>query len=158
MQDISVIPTLYKTKVPQSLSYPLGAELISRAFADVPQFAELKIRFFWYSKEKNTRTKNYRVLNISYSRGAPTLTDGEAALRYGWLEKKWEITVSPVPRERRHLIKDLVERDALPIARKWLIENSERDEVGGLTLTFKFNDETEVLEMKCDSWLSPKQA
>jgi hypothetical protein len=157
-QEIVVIPTLYKNKLPQTLSYPLGAELISRAFVSVPQFENLKIRFWFYSKEDPRVIKTYTVLQLSYVRGEPSLTTGKASLAYGWLDKKWEITVSSVPRDRRHFIKGLLEGEALPIAQRWLIENAGSDEFGGLTLTFKFNEETELLEVKRDSWLSPKQA
>lgn len=88
----------------------------------------------------------------------PTLTTGKAALDYGWLEKQWEITVSPVPQERKHLIKTLLEREALPIARAWLVENGARNEFGSITLTFEFDEESESLIEERDSRLSPKQA
>jgi hypothetical protein len=87
-----------------------------------------------------------------------TLTTGETALRYGWLEKKWQIVVEPVPCERRHFIKGLLEREALPLARTWLIENGSHDEIGGLTLSFRFDEESEMLKVEKSSYLSPKQA
>lgn len=105
MSEILVIPTAYKTR-PGFLSYPIGAEALTAAFVETPQLFELGVKFFWYSKERNSLGKRYRVLTISYSRMTPTLTTGKAALDYGWLEKQWEITVSPVPQERKHLNQD----------------------------------------------------
>ena len=100
----------------------------------------------------------YQVINIHYSRSAMDLTTGKTALEYGWLEKKWEITVGAVPRDRRYFIKGLLEREALPLARTWLIEKGDCEEVGGLTLTFSFDEEQEILKVERDSRLSPKQA
>jgi hypothetical protein len=51
MPEIAVIPTQYKTKLPHTLSYPLGAEALSAAFTDVPQFSDMTVRFWFYSKK-----------------------------------------------------------------------------------------------------------
>ena len=158
MQDLAMIPTQYRKKLPHTLSYPLGAEALSIALADVPQFSDLHVTFSFYSRLNALRSTTYPVLNIHYSRSAITLTTGKTALDYGWLEKKWQITVGAVPRDRRHFIKGLLEREALPLARTWLIENGDREEVGRLTLTFSFDEEQEILKVERDSWLSPKQA
>lgn len=158
MPELVVIPTQYKTKLPHSLSYPLGAEALSTAFADVPQFNDLKVRFWFYAKKNCTTSAVYRVLEIRYFRGSMNLTTGKSAFDLGWLERNWEITVESVPRNRRHFIKGLLEREALPLARTWLIESGDREEVGGLTLTFNFDEEQEILKVERDSRLSPKQA
>jgi hypothetical protein len=158
MTELALIPTQYKTKLPHTVSYPLGAEALSVAFADVPQFSDMTVRFWFYSQKNCTRSKTYKVLQISYSRSAMALTTGDTALRNGWLEKKWQIVVEPVPRERKHFIKGLLEREALPLARTWLIENGNRDEIGGLTLAFSFDEETEMLKVEKSSYLSPRQA
>jgi len=158
MPELLLIPTRYKRKLPNTLSYPLGAEALSIAFAGVPQFSDLGVTFSFYSRLNALKSTIYQVINIHYSRSAMDLTTGKTALEYGWLEKKWEITVGAVPRDRRYFIKGLLEREALPLARTWLIEKGDCEEVGGLTLTFSFDEEQEILKVERDSRLSPKQA
>jgi hypothetical protein len=56
------------------------------------------------------------------------------------------------------LIKTKLEEEALPLARKWLIENGDRDEIGGVKLTFSFDEETELLTAEKWSSLEPSKS
>ena len=40
-----LIPTAYKAALPRHLSYPVGAEAVSRALADSPHLSELRLSF-----------------------------------------------------------------------------------------------------------------
>jgi hypothetical protein len=64
----AVIPTRYRSKIANSLSYPLGSEVISAALVDVPQFSQLAVSFHEdYSRRRAAfpDLANYRVLGIS---------------------------------------------------------------------------------------------
>ena len=158
MENLVLIPTRFKSKIPHTLSYPIGAEAISSALKDVPQFADLALQFWLWKFLHPDRTHVYTVLVLSYARAPQSLTSGEHDLKYGRLEPRWTIMVRPVPRKRRYLIKTKLEEEALPFARRWLMETGIRDEIGGLTLTFSFDEETEMLTSAVESWLSPKQS
>lgn len=158
VEDVVLIPTGFKSKLPHTLSYPIGAEVLSSAFADVPQFSMFTLDFLFFGKARPDREKNYCVLEIAYHRRGRDICWGKDATEKGLLEPKWTITVRPVPQNRRHLIKIRLQSEALPLARKWLLENPSHDEEGGLTLTFSFDEETELLSVSKSSWLSPRQS
>jgi hypothetical protein len=158
MEDIVLIPTSYKSKLPHALSYPIGAETISLAFKGVSQFADLDLEFWFWSRARPDIERVYTVLVISYSRRAKSLHSRKDDLEAGRFEPKWTIAVRPVSRVRRHLIKTKLQEEALPLAKKWLIENGDRDEIGGVKLTFSFDEETEMLTAERWSSLAPRKA
>lgn len=131
MDDVVLIPTSFKSKLPQALSYPIGAEVLSSAFADVPQFSMFKLNFWFFGQVRPDREKNYVVLEIAYRKTGRACFWGKDAVEKGLLDRKWTITVRPVPRNRRHPIKTKLHSDVLPLARRWLIENAHHDEEGG---------------------------
>jgi len=156
--EIVLIPTSFKSKNPHTLSYPIGAEAISSALKDVPQFENLTLQFWLWKFLRPDQTHVYSVLILNYSRAARSLHTTKDQLKYSQLEPRWTIMVRPVPRNRRHLIKTKLEEEALPFARRWLMETGMRDEVGGLTLAFSFDEETEMLTSTVEASLSPKLA
>ena len=155
VEEIVLIPTKFKSKIPHTLSYPIGAEAISSALKDVPQFGDLTLQFSLWKFLRPDQTHVYTVLVLNYSRAAGSLTSGELDLK--WPEPRWTIMVRPVPRNRRHLIKTRLEEEALPFARRWLMETGVRDEIGGITLAFSFDEETEMLTPVVENSLSPKK-
>jgi hypothetical protein len=159
MEELVLIPTQFKSKIPHALSYPIGAEAISSALKDVPQFAELNLEFWFWRLLPPGRTNPYTVMAVNYSRTGRSLHSSKKDdLAYKQLQPRWTITVRPVHRHRRHLIKTKLEQEALPYARRWLIETGVLDVVGGLTLSFGFDEEKEMLVHTIESSLSPKLA
>jgi hypothetical protein len=124
-----VIPTEYKSKIPKTLSYPVGAKAISAALADVPQRELLKIKFvYWkgFVKDRVIGAPN-RVLEASYS--GPGVLSG------------WTIDVFPVPRPFKHVIQVKLIAEALPKATAWLKSNfHSTDREGGHHLTFSYDE------------------
>jgi hypothetical protein len=158
LEDVVLIPTSFKSKLPHTLSYPVGAEVISFALKDVPQFEEFTLNFWFWSQVRPDVERSYRVFEISYSRGAKSIYSGKHDIESRRLEPKWKITVRPVSRNRRHLIKTKIEDEALPLAKAWLLENADRDEIGSLTLSFSFDVETELLNVSKSSSIEPQQS
>jgi hypothetical protein len=158
LEELVLIPTGFKSKLPQTLSYPTGAEVLSLAFADVPQFGMFTLNFWFYSQARPTEMGSYSVLEIAYHRATKSIHSRKDDVEAGRFEPKWEITIRPVPRNRRHLIKTKLQSEALPLASTWLLENADHDEVGGLTLTFSFDEESELLSASKFSSLAPRRS
>jgi hypothetical protein len=145
MVDRVVIPTEFKSKLPQSLSYPVGAEILSASFDGVPQFSRLTVAFWFYSKIRPETLPRYSLLEIRYLRPARSVHDRPEALEEGVPKVPWKITVRPVPRARRHTIPTQLRDGALQTARAWLEKNANREEEGSLALTFLFDEESQLV-------------
>lgn len=138
-----IIPTRYKSKIPHTLSYPIGAKVISAALLGVPQFSELSIEFrYWNQLARHHGTATpYRVIEGQFrgpSRFFLASKRPEAQIYY---MPRWTVTVDAVPRPLRHLIQLKITAEALPSIRSWLIGNyhsTERE--GGHSLTFSFDE------------------
>lgn len=118
-----MIPTGYKSQIPKTHSYPLGAKAISDALVGVPQWPLLKINF---SRKGFVRDRwpesSLEVLSICYA-------------------GSWEIYVNPVPRPLKHEVQVKLIAEALPKIRKWLESNPQSlDREGGHRLTFFFDE------------------
>lgn len=105
-----LFPTSFKAKISKQLSFPVGAELISSGLSDVPQAHSLKIDFVGYY---NTMLvdKPFEILSVSYSPSAPF--------------EGWRVSVSPVPRESKHIVRETLRAEFFPRIRQWLIARAD---------------------------------
>jgi hypothetical protein len=108
-----IIPTRYKAKIGKELSYPLGAEVLSRALAGLPMFAHLSI---WFGSGSSTPRKictetQNRVVSVAYS------CTRSFTMSFG---PSWTIRVTAVPRETRAQIKEMLLESGLEQIRTWL--------------------------------------
>lgn len=139
-----MIPTAYKTKIPKTHSYPLGAKAISDALVGISQQALLKIEFRFYKGFAKDRVPGtpYRALEVSYSGSGPF--------------SGWRIVVHAVPRPLRHVIQGKLVADALPKINDWLVSNAHSlDRQGGHHLRFYFDelkDEITSEETSSSEW------
>ena len=117
-----MIPTRYKSKLPRFLSYPAGAELFSHELVSVPQFEKLTLSFFYHSKAgapKRT-SEPFAVIRVNFIRSYPRLSMPNRFIEEGCYDEKWEIRVSPVPRELNHEVKGLLLDHGFARIREWL--------------------------------------
>jgi hypothetical protein len=134
MEQERIIPTGFRSKIPHTLSYPVGAKIASEALHGVPQFADLTIEFwFWNRLARRHGTETpYRVIQVQYS----------GPLRFFSASKSmegWKVSVDAVPRVLRHAIRSKIIEEALPAIRSWLLANlhsTEREGGHGLVFTF----------------------
>jgi hypothetical protein len=132
MEQQRVIPTRFKSKIPQTLSYPIGAKAISAALVGAPQFDDLSVNF-WSWKVRSSAATPYRVIQIGYS--------GPNRQYSAPFRSTWSITVNAVPRHLRHVIQEKIAAEALPFIRSWLIANAHSSErEGGHGLIFEFDE------------------
>ena len=98
MEQERMIPTRYKDKIPHTLSYPVGAKVISEALTGVPQFAELTVAFrFWNQLARHHGTATpYRVVEAQFS--GPHRHFSSSKQMEGFHCPRWTISVDAVPR------------------------------------------------------------
>ena len=149
-----IIPTKLKSKIPRTLSWPLGAEEISTAFAMAPQFEELMITFNYFNLERTAlhHWPSMELFKVEYRR-LSGLSIPHAAIERGGLERSWNIRVAPVLRaERKRMHDQLVMK--LPEAAKWLEYHKGRHAAGRISFSVVWNKEKDILY--CSEGTSPE--
>lgn len=144
-------PTEHKSKIPHSLSFPIGAERISEALQDVPQSKALSISLFHYGRahRPNEPVSLYPVLEAQYSYSRPNLSSSNAMIESGWFRPKWRLTVRPVPREKKNAVKQLLLVEGLPRVRSWLLRHASLTRAEAYhRITVVFDECTDALQVE----------
>jgi hypothetical protein len=145
MEDIQqvVIPTLSRMRIARNLSYPIGAEAISKALAPVAQLTELKLLFYSSKFHTPLKSNHYEFLRVEYLNNARSGEKWPIGNLYGRPPQgRWEVTVQPVPRVLRHQISQYIVDSALPKVKQWLIERTQILQQGSDLLAFFYDEET----------------
>ena len=140
MEQEPIIPTRYKSKIPHTLSYPVGAEDISDALRGLPQFDQVNLRFSFLKRTASPRrtAKLYPVIGVLYS-GPRRHFSASRTVAEQSQDRRWTISVNAVPRSLRHEIQAKILAEALPSIRLWLASNvhaSSREGDHGLRFSF----------------------
>ena len=116
-EEFRLIPTDGRVRISKELSFPLGAEMISRALYGVPGYGELRLNFLGYCDRANP------------SRIREMVQDRERlAVLEVWGSSV--ISIYPVPRENKSVIRKVLCNVGLPRLRRWLVDyNKWVDEV-----------------------------
>jgi hypothetical protein len=103
-------------------AYPLGAQLVSRCLAGVPQYDHLRLVFF--AGTIGTIGVHVPGWHDRYLRGAvgKQLAEFNKLLSCGWHLGEWSLWFYPVPKTEKKLIRGLHQTFALPRVRDWLSE------------------------------------
>jgi len=106
-----------KPKLARSLSWVVGAELLSRRFSHIPQYDDIEIFFrdrpldYSHRMERVVREQlRYPVFTASYWPIGPIRT------------YQWSFIVCPVEGRRRAAVRVLLEATAFPSVDTWLCE------------------------------------
>ncbi len=118
-----MFPTRARTKIPQSLSYPLKAKAVSEALSDVPQMDELEISFSnRYTPTKLRALPQFALVEVWYHFWeANRFMPHRPHEGHG----RWTITVYAIPVEIRARVTQLLHDEALPKLRTWLHTNAD---------------------------------
>ncbi len=110
-RDRPLIPTLDKDILTKGLSYPLGAQAISRALESVPQFDLLRIAFGrqTYKFDRSYSPKEIAGFSDIFQIN-PDSFNGE-----------WWIFVKALDSRFRSPVKRVIEERILPLAKDWLL-------------------------------------
>ncbi len=118
-----LIPTSNKRPLPKEHSYPIGAQAISDALVDVPQFAHLDISFYTLCKIPDDNCPHFLVLAAEYRHWHVGLSAANFMIENGWYEPRWHLVVYAVPRNIRRDINNVLFDSGLPIVAEWLSES-----------------------------------
>jgi len=153
--ELIVIPTVSKAKISHNLSYPVGAETISKSLQDIPQISLLRLHLYFWS-DNHLRRGKYEFLRVEYLSGVtppehyPVTPLYKRALQY-----QWEIVVQAVPRVHRHQIKTYIVDSALAEVKKWLAQRGDLVQNGSDILAFFHDEKLDKFETYRVSHLKP---
>lgn len=111
-----LFPTRYKEKIGSYLSWPTGAQSISRALAAAAQTGCIELRFsaHWPTYRRGQWPARFLVTRVQYSRYRNPHMTGR------WAEPSWEIHIHPVLRESRAIIRSALEANGFARIVAWL--------------------------------------
>ncbi len=147
-----VIPTRYKARLHQELSYPVGAEALSEGLQEVPQIANLSISFTSPSLAHPMEANSpYRVLVAEYNYQPVSLSSSKQFIEDGWYNENWGLTVFAVRRQVKSLVKTLLAQDGLPRVKNWLLaERTPIWKYGRKTCCILFNEKNKSIDVQED--------
>jgi len=152
-----IIPTRYKAKISHDLSFPVGAEKISKALSDTPQIREL-ILHFNSDRWHQVAYKRYACIGVMHSSRRAAMADMHLDAAGVPLFSEWEIDVHPVPRICRHRIQRYIVDHALTEMRDWLRKRAEIPLLGEESLKFFFDEERDEFSSEVNEQLHPQRA
>src|SRR4051812_5646100 len=117
-----MIPTRFKAKLPKTLSYPVGAEAISKALGNAPHASNLRLHFFdaavWPASEFQRLLREampYKLFVVAYQPAFKANYGGANDLvEQGYYDKQWELQVYPVLRHLRQRAGQLLKEQGFP--------------------------------------------
>ena len=119
--------TTSRSKLPQSLSHPIGLETIRSALTGVPQLEDLRLMFssgHWPATQFRQSLRNrepYVLVTASHTPASkPGFIGSNDMAEHGYYEEAWELTVHPTLREFRALARRLLIAEGLPAIASWL--------------------------------------
>jgi hypothetical protein len=155
-----IFPTQSRTKHSKLVSFPVGAELLSRALDGLPQHAQLTCIFSAGSLQRNLGRELIYLMSVGYTKHARTRFDsGDAAAR-GIFEPRWEIWVHTVPVAMRADVKKALVETGFPnIIRPWLMANGNiTGKTGNFGMIIEYNTIDKMLVPKVQNNLLPDRA
>lgn len=143
IDNFHLIPTGFRYSISKELSFPVGAELISKALFGVPDYDKLRLDFSAYGDR--ARPHSVREMVEAGEQLAIVNVWGNTNIR-----------VEPVLREHKSVVRKVLSDIGLPRLRQWLIDykkwsDEEADVfrwrrrtlfVGIAEETFRFSEET----------------
>jgi hypothetical protein len=156
MDDLKpgIIPTRFKAKISQELSFPAGAEKISIALAHTSQFQSLVLHFK-SDRWRHVRFRRYACIAIAHSSRRADMSDQFLDSSGIPLFSEWQLDVFPVPRIYRHRIQQYIFAQALPEISVWLAQRKKLQHLGEESLRFSFDEEKDEFTKEIETRLQP---
>lgn len=125
MDQPHIFPTLSRSKHSHLVSYPIGAEILSRGLDGVPQHETLTCTFSSGSMQRNLGKELIYLMSTGYTKSARSHFDSADAAARGVFNPRWEIWLFIVPVMLRGEIKKALVEIGLPIMIKpWLMASA----------------------------------
>ena len=125
--ELVLIPTSYKSKVPHDLSYPVGAESISRVLLGIPQGSEIHMSFsdsplvFKSDTDKLHKSGLFPVINATFSNSEGNTTARAYRKEESHPRPPWSLDIYAIPKTQRAKIKTLLIEHGLEKIRLWYV-------------------------------------
>jgi hypothetical protein len=156
----AMIPTSYKDRLPKDLSWPVNAQVLSEALEGVPQYDMLTVSFsMWSTFRKSEFVKQIEdksvilVLGVYYCNKREDRWTARYLGEKGFCGESWQITVYPVPRNQKAIVRQAILSSGLADVRKWLGSHKPPSWYDGrksLSLGFDLAKEAVVAEVSED--------
>ncbi len=155
-----IFPTSHRDKHGKAVSFPVGAELLSRALDGVPQHDMLACSFYAGDIQRNPARPLLHVMHVMYRKQARSFHHAQSADEAGVFDPKWSITVFAVPSTLRHEIKTLlVDQVMTGIVRPWLVEKAGvTGRPGECALSLEYDTDEKVMRPSTREALQPERA
>ena len=140
-----LFPTRRKGRIGSYLSWPVGAKVVSEAFAAVPQAKEFEVEFAepWPKYHQGRWPVRIPVLEVEYRRYRNPHLSGF------WAEPDWTLIVRPVPRELKPKVRSALETIGFKRAGEWLTQNERlHGREGSVRFCVLWNSESDGLEFE----------
>jgi hypothetical protein len=153
--ELVVIPTVSKAKISRDLSYPIGAEAISKVLQCAHQFSLLRLQFHFWS-DNDLRRGKYEFLRVEYLKNVHPVEQYPISRLYQRPPQyQWEIVVQPVPRSKKHQIRTYILDSALDEIKRWLRERGHLDQYGSDIMAFFYDEKLDKFEVLTTSHVEP---
>lgn len=153
----AVIPTRFKARISHLLSFPIGAERISKVLAGTPQIGKLFLHFSSDRRSQIIDSGRYPCIRIQHSSRQAEMAQRCLSSGKAPLFNEWEIRVYPVPRIHRHRVQRYIVDAALPELNKWLYCRAELQQPGEDSLTFFFDERKDEFTQESEMQLQPQR-
>jgi hypothetical protein len=125
MDQPHIFPTASRSKHSHLVSYPVGAEILSRGLDGVPQHSEFTCTFSASSLQRDLGKELIYVMSVGYTKRARSHFDGGDSAARGVYDPRWEIWIFTVPLTYRSEIKQALVETGLPsMIKPWLMANT----------------------------------
>ena len=144
-----MIATTFKAKIPQTHSYPVGAEVLTESLSSVPQLEQLTLNFYglWAKERSNLQP----VLRVNHINIRESQYSSKNLAAQGFYQDTWEIVAYPVLREQKAEIRRLLITEGLSKVKAWLsAPRSPTWLEGRKTLSIIFDEVSQSLHYKED--------
>jgi hypothetical protein len=159
-EDLYIIPTKSRAKHSKLVSYPIGAEALSRALDGVPQHKRLTCTFYAGNPNRDVGKEVFRVFYAHYRQRPRSFFDGKDAALRGVFASFWDVWVYDVLIAHRADIKKALIEVGLPeMVRPWLMANAGLEgKVGEAIITLDYNTTTKTLFAKSNTGIQPERS
>jgi hypothetical protein len=158
-ENLFVFPTSSRAKHSKLVSYPVGAEILSRALEGVPQHPQLTCTFTAGNPHRDLGNEFFRVMHVHYRKRTRSFFDREDAASRGVFAAFWEIWIYDVLIAHRADIKKALIETGLPdMVRPWLLANANIDgKVGEAVLSLEYRTVEKILIPTARNGIQPEK-
>jgi hypothetical protein len=155
-----IIPTRYRAKHSKLLSYPVGAELLSRAFVGVPQLESFTCSFLAKDPYSENGRDDGCVMMVGYQRSPRSFSYSNYFETKGFFDPRWDIQIYTVLADQRAAIKKALVEIGLPtMVRPWLIANASLEgKIGESKIILDYDTSTKTLYSEVTNNMRPERA